>query len=71
MEEIVIVALRDLGLWKGLFFLFVVGGHCWIYRLYEGRLSDLREERDRLAMENLAYREKFQRFTDKIMEMKG
>ena len=60
--------IAEQGIWAALFVASLAGFHVWIYRLYENRLSDLRGERDRLATENLEYRDRFQHFTDKMLE---
>lgn len=66
--ELLKTVLAEQGIWAALFVLSLAGFHVWVYRLYEGRLADLRGERDRLAAENLEYRGRFQHFTDKVLE---
>jgi len=51
--------INELGLKNGLFVLFFIGSHIWIYYLYLGRVKDAKEQIDRLAIENREYRERF------------
>lgn len=49
--------LTSLGIVKGLFALFFIIAHLWIYGQYRGRLNDRQKEIDRLAEDNRRYRE--------------
>lgn len=51
--------LNAFGLNKGLFILFFLGMHVWVYVLYKGRLDDRQKEIDRMAEENRNFREFF------------
>lgn len=52
------------GITKGLFVLFFIPAHYWIYRLYAGRLRDRQEEINRVTEENRDYRERFLQLID-------
>ena len=56
--------LSTFGLTKGLFTLFFIGSHIWIYAQYNGRLNDRQKEIDRLADDNKRYREIYLRSLD-------
>ena len=51
--------LNAFGLNKGLFIIFFLGMHVWVYVLYKGRLDDRQKEIDRMAEENRNFREFF------------
>lgn len=51
--------LNAFGLNKGLFVIFFLGMHVWVYILYKGRLDDRQKEIDRMAEENRHFREFF------------
>ena len=51
--------LSTFGVKDGIFLLFFILAHIWIYKLYEGRLKDRQAEINRIADENREYRERF------------
>ena len=63
--------LKEFGIWGGLFVIFFLGMHFWIYRLYENRFSERQQEIDRLAKENHEYRERFQKLIDDTISNRG
>ena len=56
--------IKSFGLKDGLFIIFFIGAHLWIYKLYSGRLNDRKEEINRLAEDNHEYRDRFLTFLD-------
>lgn len=57
--------LKTFGLTRGLFVVFFLGMHIWVYCLYKGRLDDRQREIDRMANE---YRELREFFMNKLRE---
>jgi hypothetical protein len=57
----------EFGLLKATFLLFFVLAHTWIFHLYTARLADRQLEMNRLAAENLDYRERFVLMLDRQM----
>jgi hypothetical protein len=60
----VLEAIKTLGVTKGLFVVFFIMAHGWIWSLYKGRLDDRQKEIDRIAGENREYRERFLKLMD-------
>ena len=56
--------LKAFGITKGLFALFFIGAHYWLYRSNLGRLEDRQREIDRVAAENREYRDRFMKLID-------
>lgn len=61
----------ELGIWDGLLAVTWIGGHIWVYKMYNDRLKDRQEEIDRLAADNRDYRDRFLHFIDERMEYSG
>ena len=61
--------IHDLGLLRGLFAIFFLGMHAWVFALYNGRLQDRQKEIDRLAEENKEYRNRFTALLDKGLKI--
>lgn len=57
----------EFGLLKAMFLFFFVLSHTWIFYLYTARLADRQTEMNRLAAENLDYRERFVQILDDRM----
>lgn len=57
--------LKVFGVTKGLFVIFFLLMHLWIFLLYKGRLNDRQKEIDRIAEENKVFRNFFM---DKLKE---
>ena len=62
--------IKSFGLLRGLFALFFIFAHCWIYRLYYLRVKDAKDQIDRLAEENKEYRDRFLSILDERFNYK-
>ena len=51
--------VKEAGLLGALFSVFFLGVHYWLYRVYEKRVQELKDQIDRLAEENHEYRDRF------------
>jgi hypothetical protein len=64
--ESVKTLLVSFGLVRGLFVIFFLMAHYFIWKQYKGRLDDRQKEIDRLAQDNREYRERFLTFMDQV-----
>jgi uncharacterized membrane protein len=62
--------IRELGLFKGLFAVFFIMMHAWVFSLYCGRIKDRQKEIDRLAEDNREYRDRFLKILDEHQNYK-
>lgn len=70
MADQVLPFIQSLGVTKGLFSLFFLVMHWFVFSLYRGRIKHMQQEIDRLAIDNRAYRERFLEFIDRQMNLK-
>ena len=59
--------LESFGVIRGLFVIFFLGMHVWVYRLYKGRLDDRQKEINRIADENRDLRNFFMKKLEEKM----
>ena len=72
MWDTINYVIKSIGIWGGLFVTLLIFMHWWIYKLYEGRLTDRQQEIDKLAVENREYRERFYKLIDdKMSSLEG
>lgn len=57
--EHVLDFIQAMGPLKGMFVLFFLGAHYWIYRLYSSNIKDKQNQIDRIAADNKEYRDRF------------
>lgn len=62
-------ALLTFGFTKGLILVMFLGGHYWVFRLYENRVKDRQREIDNLARDNREYRDRFLTILDRHFEL--
>ncbi len=67
--DIIIAILSDFGIRDGLFVIFFIVFHYWIWKLYINRLSDRQNEINRIAEENREYRETFMALVNNKLEI--
>mgnify|MGYP000909113906 CR=1 FL=1 len=68
--ENAIDCIKNFGLLKGLFLIFFICAHTWIYCLYNQRINDAKEQIKRIANENREYRERFLSLLDNRFDYK-
>lgn len=68
--ELAIALVKEVGYERGLFAVFFLLAHRWIFKMYKDRLDDRQNEINRMAEENREYREYFMQFIGKAEQTK-